>query len=643
MEKIKSTPFFKLVFFLIIGIIFSNFSNLKFSVYYFFPIVLLIVSFFLISRKRVLIKSILVSIIFFILGATITSFKIEQRSFIDFHSLKCYTAIVTECKDVTNYQKAKVKLLHTNSYGYLFIPQHLKFNHHDTILFSAVLEPIKQNINIGSFDFYQYCNYNDVYFSNFLKDDIIIKKSDHIDFLEKLKYWLNLRLRKIYENDEVYSVVNALLLGNKIYLEKEVKQVFTDVGGMHVLAVSGLHVGLLVLFFNLILKRLNRIKYGKFLHLLVLTFLLVCFSFLVGNSSSVIRSVFMFLLFTCSTLLQKKNNSINILFFCAFVLLIFNPFYLFDVGFQLSFLAVLGILIFYPLLEQLYLPKNKFVKFLWQLNLISIAAQVFTFPLIVFYFHQFTFLFFISNYITYVLALLLVFGSILILILSLLSLKVSLLISKYFITPIAKSLLSLLMYLTNFDGLILKNIYSDIVVISFLFIISVLFVSLFFNFKKLKLYLLLISISLMIGYNQYLNYSLLKNQSYKLYSYDSSKLSFTIHHNMEALHFYSDSLNFRLFDDFNREKRVVKTKYFNTSDYQNTYLEFDDFVLSFNGGYGQLVKEFNSKKQIYIIEQKLNPKKLAELNKLNQPVNLFLNNNYYLNLLHNNNVKVIKN
>ncbi len=643
MEKIKNTPFLKLVFSLIFGIIISNYIQLKFSFYFFIPLVLLVTGYFFLVNKRVITKTFISLILFFIVGFSITSLKSENRSLLDYQKIKSYAGIIKEIKEVKNFQKVKVKLSEVENFGFLFLPDSLNIEVDDTIFFSSMLKPIENNLAIGGFDFYKYCIYHDIHFSNFLNDHITIKKNNNKSFITGLKKSIITRLNIIYKNKEVNGVVNALLLGNKLNLDTETKQVFTDVGGMHVLAVSGLHVGFIVLFFNLIFKRLKRFKYGKIMYFILLSFTLVVFSFIVGNTSSVVRSVFMFLLFITSTLLQKKNNSLNILFFCAFVLLVINPYNLFDIGFQLSFLAVLGIIIFYPFLEKLFLPKNIVLKFLWQLNLVSLSAQVFTFPLIIFYFHQFTFLFFISNYITYFLAILLVFATLVLLLVSFLSLNFSFLISDYLITPISLKFLSLLKWISSFDYLVIKNIFSDRIILCLFFTIAIVIVSLFYKFSKVKLYTFLIIVSLILCYHQYLHFLSLKHFSNKFYSYNSSRDLFTYQNGVEAFHFYDDSTSFRSFNNFDREKKILISKYINISDYDNSYLEFDDLVLFLNNNIIELKNLKFKDKEVIIFYKNLNPKKLVDLNKVTQPVKLILNKKGYSSFIKNTNVTILKN
>lgn len=192
------------------------------------------------------------------------------------------------------------------------------------------------------------------------------------------------------------ALVRALLLGDKTALSSDTKQSFADTGAMHMLAVSGLHVGIVAYLLNglfqFIFHGVKR-RYSIILLLLILWF----YAFLTGFSPSVTRAVLMFSVLIAAQLAHRRYNALNALSLAAFILLVHNPLVLFDLGFQLSFLAMLGIFTVYPLLEQTWKSPNKWVQKLWQGTAVGLAAQVFTVPLSLYSFHQFPNYFALTN------------------------------------------------------------------------------------------------------------------------------------------------------------------------------------------------------------------------------------------------------
>ncbi len=199
-----------------------------------------------------------------------------------------------------------------------------------------------------------------------------------------------------FEKDEL-AVIQALLLGQRQDLSKELQQSYSSAGIIHILAVSGLHVGIILWLLNWGLKFLDRYKYGRLLKIAILLLSLWGFAILAGLSPSVVRAVSMFSFVATGLQLKKRTSILNTLFASLFILLLINPYYLFQVGFQLSYLAVSSIVIFQPALSKIYIPRNKITGSLWKLITVSIAAQIGVLPLSLYYFHQFPGLFLLSN------------------------------------------------------------------------------------------------------------------------------------------------------------------------------------------------------------------------------------------------------
>lgn len=203
-------------------------------------------------------------------------------------------------------------------------------------------------------------------------------------------------LRSYSFSKQQLSIIEALVLGQKQGIDKEMNAQYAAAGMMHILAVSGLHVGIVLLLLRFLLKpvrfyRLKWIKSG------IIILLIWSFAFITGLSPSVMRAATMFTFLEIGSALGGKRKSRDAVLVSAVILLLYDPMLLYQVGFQLSYLAVLAILWVQPWLEKFWTPKYKIINYLWGIATVTIAAQIGVMPLSLFYFHQFPGLFFISN------------------------------------------------------------------------------------------------------------------------------------------------------------------------------------------------------------------------------------------------------
>ncbi len=228
-------------------------------------------------------------------------------------------------------------------------------------------------------------------------------------------------LKKYYFKEDELSVINALLLGQRQGISKELIANYSRAGAIHILAVSGLHVGVILLMLSFIFKPLERIQNGKYLKTIIIIFLLWVFAFIAGLSASVVRAVTMFTFLAVGLSFKKKNVVFFSLVSSLFFLLIIKPMFLFDVGFQLSYLAVFGIIWVQPKLYQLIQAKVKILDKIWQLFTVSIAAQIGILPLSIYYFEQIPGLFLASNLVIIPFLMYILLGGILVIITSLLN------------------------------------------------------------------------------------------------------------------------------------------------------------------------------------------------------------------------------
>ena len=199
-----------------------------------------------------------------------------------------------------------------------------------------------------------------------------------------------------FKNDEL-AVVNALLLGQRQYITSELQQSYAGAGAIHILAVSGLHIGIILMILTAVFKPLHYFKHGKLTTTLAIIIILWMYAILAGLSASVVRAVAMFTAIAIAMFVNRPSSVYKTLVISMFFLLLFNPYYLFEVGFQLSYMAVFSIVWIQPKLYHLWKPKFWFLDKTWQLLTVSMAAQIGVLPLSLYYFHQFPGLFFVSN------------------------------------------------------------------------------------------------------------------------------------------------------------------------------------------------------------------------------------------------------
>lgn len=228
----------------------------------------------------------------------------------------------------------------------------------------------------------------------------------------------NLYRRLGIEGDEL-AVLSALTLGDKTDLSESVRESYSVAGVSHVLALSGLHIGLLyALAFFLLRPLLLGGQSGRVLRSLLLILLLWLFAFFTGLSPSVVRSAAMFSIWALADLCGRQSFSLNTLALTAWLMLLVRPVWLFDVGFQLSFAAVLSILLFQPFLYRLCPVRHRAGTYLWGLVSVSVAAQLGTAPLVLFYFSRFSTHFLLTNLLVVPLVTLILYAAVVLLLLT---------------------------------------------------------------------------------------------------------------------------------------------------------------------------------------------------------------------------------
>lgn len=285
----------------------------------------------------------------------------------------------------------------------------------NNICLKGTFDSINRPLNPYYFDYRNYLSRKQIHHQITLNKEgtlfILMEKVSLNGIAARFRKRVNIALKVQGFQKKELAVMNALLLGQRNEVSKELLQSYANAGAIHILALSGLHVGIVLLILNFLLKPIERIKNGKFFKLILIVAFLWLFAFVAGMSPSIVRAVTMFTAVAIGWQSRRPTNVHHSLVISMLVLLLFRPSFLFEAGFQLSYLAVFSIVWIQPLLYRIWKPKLKVVDYFWQLLTVSVAAQFGILPLSLYYFHQFPGLFFLSNLIIIpVLGLILGFG-----------------------------------------------------------------------------------------------------------------------------------------------------------------------------------------------------------------------------------------
>lgn len=271
----------------------------------------------------------------------------------------------------------------------------------DEFLIHAKPRSIRPPLNPHQFDYKSYLEKQGIV--HFIKSNYssIIKKENApktwvgraANFREKIIS----KLKKYDFGLEESGVIQALLLGKRDDISENTYDNYKNAGAVHILAVSGLHVGIFLFLLEFLLSPLERLPKGKTVKLLLIVLLLWSYAFVAGLSPSIVRAVSMFSFVAYAMYLNRPTNSFNIIALSMLFILLVKPLFLFQVGFQMSYAAVFSIVWIYPKLQKFWFPENILVRKIWQLLSVSVAAQLGVLPISLFYFHQFPALFFVTN------------------------------------------------------------------------------------------------------------------------------------------------------------------------------------------------------------------------------------------------------
>lgn len=276
-----------------------------------------------------------------------------------------------------------------------------RLNPGDEFLFYGEIQPFRNMGNPDDFDYVRYMYNQNFVGSVYISSDAYKRTGEVSSNLKDQALRCRQAILYFYKaldmKETEYAVLSALTLGYQNELSDDLKQGFRTTGTVHVLSVSGLHVGIIYLMMTFLLGFVHRNSKYYWIKPVLIILLLWGYAFITGLPPSVVRASTMLSVFCVSEIVGRKSFSIHALFIAAFFMLLVNPFSLFDIGLQLSFMSVLSILYLHPKMSGLIKIENKYIRYIWQMFALSIVAQLATFTICLYYFGTFPTYFFIAN------------------------------------------------------------------------------------------------------------------------------------------------------------------------------------------------------------------------------------------------------
>lgn len=422
----SETPFIRLVIPFILGISCAIIIDKALPAPFFFLTAVFIVLLFLIQKFTAFQYRFLfggcVTLFLFLAGYQLTFQNNEMRkpshfSYAQNQEKNVFLLKINEIPSIDKWVKASVKIQSINQQsatGNLLLylerdsfSEQLAYG--DLLAFNGQANLIDAPKNPYQFDYQQYLYFQNIHHQAFVRAaDWGLVATSQGDFFHTSLFHLrkkSLSVLEKYLSPESYAVGAALILGYREVLSEDVQAAYTDTGAIHVLAVSGLHVGIVAAIFVWIFGFLSKKKKSlKWLSTALTILSLWLFALLTGGSPSVIRATTMFSLVVIARAIKYPSSIYNTLAISALLMLLYDPYLIKSVGFQLSYLAVLSIVYFQPQIARLLHVPTLAGRYIWSLTAVSLAAQIGTLPLTLFYFHQFPTLFWLSGLIVIPLA-----------------------------------------------------------------------------------------------------------------------------------------------------------------------------------------------------------------------------------------------
>mgnify|MGYP000032122401 CR=1 FL=1 len=404
--------------------------------------------------------------------------------------------------------------------------------------------------NPYQFDYGAYLKKKQIYGQFFVKGNELLKGDQTTENIRvgalRFRESVIRKLKKQPFSNKQLAIIQALLLGQRQEIDTTMSNQYASAGMMHILAVSGLHVGILLILLRLITHPISNRKL-RWIRSGMIIGLLWCFAFITGLSPSVLRAVTMFSFLELGSCLGGKRTTHDALLFSAFILLVIDPSLIYQVGFQLSYLAVIAILWLQPWLYHFYRPKYYVIDKLWGIITVSIAAQVGVLPLSLFYFHQFPGLFLLSNIVVLPFLGIILSIGILVIGLSYFSILPNYLALIY--GNIIDALNNFIAWVASKEAFVIDHISLSLVnmLVWYLVLISFFYILKKYQFKRLLFFLVTLTLILSIQIYQKIN-----REAPHLTVFHKNKETLIGIYTSDTLVLYTDLI----IDDYKKESRV---------------------------------------------------------------------------------------
>lgn len=373
----------------------------------------------LVKKRPKLIPLLGLSVFCLSMGCGFTSFTLDRENTYANHFLQVLHHQSTQQIEVVLREKLKTtdryyrfvaqvkRINQKDCFGKMLIYGHKAYFHDKNIgvgsrlcIASVVYTPQPQ-MNPGNFDYWDYLQLKNIYGQVFAQPQNTVvqgpPQQDLFYWIEQIRSRALLDLQKKSLSPTSAQVLAALIVGQQQEINAEIIRDFQSAGAVHILSVSGLHVGFIVLFLNFALQLLPKNRKTRWLKLGLILISLWGFALLAGLSASVVRSVTMYSLVAVALSLKRTTETVHTLLVSLMLILLVAPSLLFDVGLQLSYAALFFIVWLQPILASAWSPKYKISSYFWSIITVSLAAQIGTLPLSLYYFHQFPGLFLLTN------------------------------------------------------------------------------------------------------------------------------------------------------------------------------------------------------------------------------------------------------
>lgn len=505
-------PFLFITPFLIIGILLGNeyyICDLYPVVFIALPIILIIC-----KAKRWL-KDISIA-----LGIISLGFLVVPKNNTEYSTSGTYTKLEGVCTEIL---KNNDYVLKTPRFKTLVKNKEKKnkLNEGDYISFTGRIYPIKHIHNPESTDYSSYLLSKNIFSKTFPNNDIqIIGKSNNIVFIfYRLRREIGKKADKLFSK-QTSKIVKAICIGDRHDLDKDIVNLFTKNGTVHILSVSGLHTGLI---YGLIMFFMGMFRISMPKRHIVALIILWCYSLITGMPPSVIRAATIITFIVIGNITQKNYTPINSIAASAFIILLFAPNMIYSLGFQFSYSAYTGIILIFPLLSKNFKTLNKVTKYILSMLCLTLAAQIASFPLSIYYFHQFPLGSFIANLIVVPIMTILLYTSTI-------SLALPFFISHKiaFITEFISDTIIFLLNKLLSISLIKEDLYPEVVEVILIYFFIIFSIALIYKFKRIHIYIASFVSILLITCTSIKNYIMSnKSEIVVFHRYKSSSIILT--------------------------------------------------------------------------------------------------------------------